>query len=150
MAASPKSEMCSCCCCCSVVTVVGAGVLTARAVGRAPPAPPPPEPPPKEEGAPYRTEAASLERPIPQPTTQSWVGQRFLGFFLLPLALALGIGVATLDPYLGMAVGIAAYVGGLTYLVTKASSPPWLFLLILLVPLVAGLEAYLYIVTIFK
>jgi hypothetical protein len=147
LAASPKSEMCSCCCCCSVVTILGAGVLTARSVGRAP-LPPTygPRATPEPDG-PYR-EAMKDALVTARPHT-SRTGARVFGFFLLPLAILLGGLVATLEPATGICVGVGAYIAGLWYLVAKAALPGWVCFLVLLVPLVAAGEAAVWIATLF-
>ncbi len=147
MAASPKSENCSCCCCCSVVTVVGAGVLTARSVRTARATPAPKVERPSSPGGPYREARPEEARPS---SPVSRTGARVFAFFLLPLALLLGGLAATRDESVGITVGVLTYVGGLVYLVAKAVLPPWVLLLVVLVPAVAAAEAYVFIVTVFR
>jgi hypothetical protein len=148
LAASPKSEMCSCCCCCSVVTVLGASVLTARSVGTESL---PPTYGPRAKSAPdgpYR-EAMKEAHLTAQPHTRR-IGARVFGFFLLPLALTLGGGVGAIDPASGFCVAVGAYVAGLWYLVAKAALPGWVCFLLLIVPLVGGLEAAIWLKLLFS
>lgn len=165
VAAAPKSGGCCCCCCCCLVTIAGACVITARAVGSAParrrslPTPvfetrlelaPPNE---GEGGGLYRPEPRVVEVPVlvrpaeePMPQFRTPIRWRVFGFFLLPLAMAIGVPVMFLSPAMGLACIAASFVGGLLYLHEKIGFHAGVLIaLIVGIPILSVVEAFIWI-----
>ena len=150
--ASPKSSGCSCCCCCCLATLVGSSILTARAVGKGFK--------PRTVGGAQTEAAGPVESPfrpsgpdLPVPNLRTIPKRRWkvLGFFLLPLAMAAGIVSAAAAPQLGVMMALVVYLGGLFLLRYKAGLRGWMFAVLLLgIPAVTVIEAYIWIVAILK
>jgi hypothetical protein len=128
--AAPKSSGMCCCCCCCVVTLLSSSIVTARAVGRVAPS-----------GAPVPALSPEDAAVVTLRPTFWW---KALGFFLLPLAILVGILFGQADMKLGIAAFVSAYLVGLFVLRTQAGlSGKWIGALVFGIPLLVPLEVWI-------
>ena len=151
--AAPKSSGCCCCCCCCLATLVGSSVLTARAVGKGF-VPRPVGGAQKEAAGPAESpfRPSGPELPVPNLRTLPQTRWKVLGFFLLPLTLALGVISVPLQlRELSIPLMLAVYVGGLFLLRHKAGLRGWMFAVLLIgIPIMTVIEAIVWVTLVFK